>query len=404
MPTPRFQITDSVTHHSGATGQVADILEPDRFHPGFRYRVVRGPNDDRGVIWPERALSDGEARARRNGSPESKPKFRPGDTVTDLEGSMEGTVMYVTANGPFATTPYRCLVQETTGGRYRERPWDENQLKLLRGGTGSFDMRPNAKGIYSGTTAGQDDYVIHQHGTSGKYYADRIGRGGTHIRIGGARGVDRVSEIRDLIRKDAHSRGRGTGDIYEQRGDELVQTDQVGAKFRLGDRVARTDEQGMTGKIGYVGSYQGEEYGGYQYKVDWDNGAPRHYVPENKLRLMRGGESYSKHSPNAARSEPDETAARELSLFIENDYALVGAPNSRGKAIEKNLLAKIQNGTFSLPLSEKAWMYLMEDGAKKYSKEFSDGRDWAVMFNKATRELVAHEFATTFYEEHKGSR
>lgn len=107
---------------------------------------------------------------------------------------------------------------------------------------------------------------------------------------------------------------------------------------------------------------------------------------------------------NAARTSPDETAARELSLYIENEYDLVGAPNSPGKAIEKNLLQKIRKGSFDLARSEDAWMYLMEAGAKKYAKEYASPKDWSVMFNKATRELVAHEFATTFYEENKGSR
>ncbi len=102
---------------------------------------------------------------------------------------------------------------------------------------------------------------------------------------------------------------------------------------------------------------------------------------------------------NGRREEPDEHAARELSLFIENDYALVGAPNSQGKAIEKNLLSKIRNGTFDLGKSELAWMYLMETGAKKYAKEFASEREWPKLFNKPTRELVAHEFATTFAQE-----
>lgn len=338
-PMPRFQITDSVTHHSGATGQVADILEPDREHPGFRYRVVRGPND-RGVTWPERALSDGE----------------------------------------------------------------------------TTNMGQNGKGIYSGTAAQEDDYVIWQHGTSRDYFVDRVGRSGKAIRgIGSARGSSSLKAAVQVVRAEALRRGYTSGIIFEQRAgeDELRQIGQVKRgtgmdfeqnssgqrqpRFSLGDRVTRTDDASYAGEVSFMGPWQGEEYGGYSVKVQWDNGRGRLFVPENKLRLLRT------HSPNASRSEPDEIAARELSLFIENDYALVGAPNSRGKAIEKNLLAKIQNGTFSLPLSEKAWMYLMEEGAKKYSKEFSDGRDWGVMFNKATRELVAHEFATTFYDEHKAT-
>lgn len=467
MPTPRFEITDRVQLFSGETGQVVDILEFDDRRNGYKYLVARGPSDRgqvwhealmeeahghtpnralnraqletiawqvtpedyrggsgsrRTVLWntpegttlmPLSNLTDNQIRKyigpdalerggdmKKNGSPDSKPKFRPGDEVTDLEGSMEGTVMGVTMNGPFDDSPYRCLVQETSDGRYRERPWNENQLKLLRGGPGSFDMRPNAKGIYAGSAAGNGDYAIHQHGTSGRYYADRVGPRGTHTQIGLSRGCASIPEALTVIEEDAIMRGKKTGAIFQQDGEELLEIDAVGPNFTMGDLVSRTDDPSMKGHIGYVGKYQGEEYGGYQYKVDWDNGAPRHYVPENKLRLMRGHESFSK---NGARSKADETAARELSLYIENEYSLVGAPNSQGKAIEKNLLQKIRKGTFDLARSEDAWMHLMEAGAKKYAKEYASPKDWSVMFNKATRELVAHEFATTFYEEHKAT-
>lgn len=45
-------------------------------------------------------------------------------------------------------------------------------------------------------------------------------------------------------------------------------------------------------------------------------------------------------------------------------------------------------------------MSLIESGAKKYAKEFASDREWSKIFSKPTRELVAHEFATTFAEEH----
>lgn len=190
-----------------------------------------------------------------------------------------------------------------------------------------------------------------------------------------------------------------------------------GPKFQKGDRV--TDLVGaMTGTVMYGASPNGPfEKSPYGYMVIEDSDTKhleRRWL-ESDLRPLTDGRRARRperdsagrkveYNENASRSEPDETAARELSLYIENEYSLVGAPNSIGKSIEKNLLKKLQNGTFNLALSEKAWMYLMEAGAKKYSKEYSDGRDWASMFNKATRELVAHEFATTFYEENKGSR
>jgi hypothetical protein len=99
-------------------------------------------------------------------------------------------------------------------------------------------------------------------------------------------------------------------------------------------------------------------------------------------------------------AQADETAARKLSLYIENEYSLVGAPNSQGKAIEKNLLGHMRRGNFDIKKAEIAYMLLMETGAKKYAKEFADGKDWSKIFNKPTLELVAHEFATSFAEEH----
>jgi hypothetical protein len=101
------------------------------------------------------------------------------------------------------------------------------------------------------------------------------------------------------------------------------------------------------------------------------------------------------------REEPNETAARELALFIENDYDLVGAPNSQGKSIEKNLLAKLKKGTFDLGKSEVAWGYLIEAGAKKYAKEFASPGEWSKIFTRPTRELCASYFAISFYEEYK---
>lgn len=125
----------------------------------------------------------------------------------------------------------------------------------------------------------------------------------------------------------------------------------------------------------------------------------RRYVGNDSL--LEAGDM--KKNATRRREEADVNAARELSLYIENEYSLVGAPNSQGKAIEKNLLAKMRKGTFDLEKSELAWMYLMEAGAKKYAKEYASASDWSKLFNKPTRELVAHEFATTFAEEHKGA-
>lgn len=98
------------------------------------------------------------------------------------------------------------------------------------------------------------------------------------------------------------------------------------------------------------------------------------------------------------RGEADQQAAQELSLYIENTAELFG-PGSRADAIRLNLLRKIKKGIFDRELSEKAWMYLMEDGAKAYAKEFSVGSDWSQIFSRPTRQLAASYFAKSFEDE-----
>lgn len=103
------------------------------------------------------------------------------------------------------------------------------------------------------------------------------------------------------------------------------------------------------------------------------------------------------------RDEVDDHAATELELYIENDYELVGADNSLGKNIEKMLAKKVKRGNFEVLPSIKAWMYLIDAGAKKYAKEFgSSEREWPKLFNKATREKVATRFARHWAQEHAG--
>lgn len=344
------------------------------------------------------------------------------------------------------------------------------------------DMAKNGKGIYAGTAAQEDDYVIWTHGHSRRFFVDHVRRSGTRNLIGKAKGEATLPEAIDAVRKHARTQGITSGVIFEMPHgeDELRQIGHTDSRFEanrgdlvfvVGDHATRKDGN-CDGEIVDITTKRGAP----EYLVELTNGdrvwfdgsqleVPRHQKNARRRKLRSesdtaevrkevealgdaphtisahfehgqwwatcscgaqwsvvdtnrglaleqvsdGDEDYhqgvenfdDRYRDNARREEPDEVAARELSLYIENEYALVGAPNSQGQAIEKNLLKKIKNGTFDLALSEKAWMYLMETGAKKYSKEFGDGEaGWARMFNKPTRELVAHEFATTFAQEH----
>lgn len=94
--------------------------------------------------------------------------------------------------------------------------------------------------------------------------------------------------------------------------------------------------------------------------------------------------------------DADEHAARELYLYITNDGALM---RQQGEPIHKNLITKKARGIYKTALAVKLAMYLMDNGAKKYAKEF--GGTWNNMFSKATRELAAKEFIEDFEGEAK---
>ena len=91
----------------------------------------------------------------------------------------------------------------------------------------------------------------------------------------------------------------------------------------------------------------------------------------------------------------DKDAARELELYIDNDGQLY---NQQYLPILKNLSKKSAKGKYDKKLAVKLWMYLVDAGAKKYHKEMGgDGvaGSWNVIFNKATRLVVATELEKT---------
>jgi hypothetical protein len=100
---------------------------------------------------------------------------------------------------------------------------------------------------------------------------------------------------------------------------------------------------------------------------------------------------------NGAKSVADPVAARELELYIENESALVAAPNSMGRMIMRNLARMIARGTYDSTKAWKAWMPLADEGAKRYTREF--GAHFGTGFNKATREMVANALAEAFESE-----
>lgn len=92
------------------------------------------------------------------------------------------------------------------------------------------------------------------------------------------------------------------------------------------------------------------------------------------------------------------TESDELYLFIENDGDLY---RQQTVPIFKNLQKKKQKGTYQQMGAVKLFLYLVNNGAKKYVKEHgSSGDVWNKMFSTKDRLEVAREFEKYFSGEY----
>ncbi len=111
----------------------------------------------------------------------------------------------------------------------------------------------------------------------------------------------------------------------------------------------------------------------------------------------------SRRNPMTRRRRNGNAEVTELEIYIENDGQLY---RSQALPIVKNLTAKKASGKYNAALAEKLYMYLVNNGAKKYGKEF--GGDGLKMFSVADRKAVAAnlrksfeaEFASGAYDEY----
>jgi len=92
-------------------------------------------------------------------------------------------------------------------------------------------------------------------------------------------------------------------------------------------------------------------------------------------------------------SEADADAAQELTLFVDNDGDLY---RQQTQPIFKNLRTKMAQGKYDREKAVKLFMYLAESGAKKYAKEFADGREWNQIFSVPARRLAAAQWRDSF--------
>jgi hypothetical protein len=89
----------------------------------------------------------------------------------------------------------------------------------------------------------------------------------------------------------------------------------------------------------------------------------------------------------------NETAKRELELFVDNDKPSYDAL----KKTEIDLASVIcRKKTYSIDLAARSFERALMVGAKRYEKEHGTPGSATRMFNKSTRDELAREYATDF--------
>ena len=82
---------------------------------------------------------------------------------------------------------------------------------------------------------------------------------------------------------------------------------------------------------------------------------------------------------------------KELKLYIDNDSSLY---RQRYMPILKNLSKKKKKGQYRKRLAQKAFMYLIDDGAKRYVRSYGgNARD---VFPKRQRKTLAKDYVEEF--------
>lgn len=189
-----------------------------------------------------------------------------GSSFWSVEGSKDGadkTSVIVLANGESHA--------ERTSHRYLDRVFGDGYVTLAdeiddsedlywplaaisewvrEGKKGPFELLPKVgeqtanarhRGIYAGTGAQEDDFVIHED-HRGRLVVDLVQRGGTHLTIGPTRGYGSEEEAKTAAREEAHRRDIRAGVLF--RADKDGELHQIGHVNKLHEANARAQSGG----------------------------------------------------------------------------------------------------------------------------------------------------------------
>lgn len=155
-------------------------------------------------------------------------------------------------------------------------------------------------------------------------------------------------------------------------------------KFEIGDKVLWVG----TGKTAIVQHYDpqyDDHIGTYRVKIRFPDGSTK-FALEKGLRMKKKSTNPAK----GVKGEPDTIAGDELEIWIDNTEPLY----RKWQAIVKNLWRHRAKGRYDHERAVDGFMYLVDDGAKHYTKEF--GGKWNEIFDAPTRRYVANEYAKSF--------
>lgn len=114
----------------------------------------------------------------------------------------------------------RIIEREEARTRREERPFDPEARRERYARPHHFAVNERRqRGIYAGTAAAEDDYVVYRHGSSGYFFVDHVERGGRHTMVGYARGYEDIEHALEEAAKDAHQRGTQSAVVFVRLPD-----------------------------------------------------------------------------------------------------------------------------------------------------------------------------------------
>lgn len=134
-----------------------------------------------------------------------------------------------------------------------------------------------------------------------------------------------------------------------------------------------------------------------KFPEHWDKGVrninldrAKAILREYKVRIPKTSKKKLQYRSKNPRSGPvDQGAARELENYITSSGDLY---RQQMQPILKNLVTKRARGIYKIEKAVKLWMHLVDNGARKYIREFGvPGSPIDAVFNRNTRLAVAKD-------------